>query len=123
MGCISALLTAFYSIRLIYLTFITNTNSKKEIYIGAHEPSFYIILPLLLLAFGSIFVGYMGKEAIISNVIPPIVSNFVKVVPLNLSILGALLAFLGYNGNLKLVNNRIDLMKVRHMVYTFFNSA
>lgn len=123
LGCISALLTAFYSIRLIYLTFITNTNSKKEIYIGAHEPSFYIILPLLLLAFGSIFVGYIGKEAIISNVIPPIVSNFVKVVPLILSMLGALLAFLGYNGNLKLVNNRIDLMKVRHIVYTFFNSA
>ena len=123
LGCISALLTAFYSIRLIYLTFITNTNSKKEIYIGAHEPSFYIILPLLLLAFGSIFVGYIGKEAIISNVIPPIVSNFVKVVPLILSMLGALLAFLGYNGNLKLVNNRIDLMKVYHMVYTFFNSA
>ena len=108
---------------MIYLTFITNTNSKKEIFIGAHEPSFYIILPLLLLALGSIFVGYMGKEAIISSVIPPIVSNLVKVVPLILSMLGALLAFLGYNGNLKLVNNRIDLMKVRQKVYTFFNSA
>jgi hypothetical protein len=77
----------------------------------------------LLLAFGSIFVGYIGKEIIISNVIPPIVSNFVKVVPLILSMSGGLLAFMGYSGDIKLVNNRIGLMKVRHMVYTFFNSA
>ena len=148
LGSISALLTAFYSIRLMYLTFITNTNSKKEIYIGAHEPSFYITLPLLLLAFGSIFVGYLGKEVLLSTVIPPIVSNFVKVVPLILSMSGALLAFMVYNVNLKnwyfkLVNihmlkliakskgldelekfqNGMVLMKVRHMVYTFFNSA
>ena len=35
----SALLTAFYSIRLIYLTFIANTNSKKEVFMHAHEGS------------------------------------------------------------------------------------
>lgn len=140
LGSISALLTAFYSIRLIYLTFITNTNSKKEIFIRAHEPSFNITFPLLLLAFGSIFVGYLGKEVMLSNVIPPIVSNFVKVVPLILSMLGALLAFVVYDrfiGNLKIwylpINykkiifqngkNGMPLMKVYHMVYTFFNSA
>lgn len=96
LGSFSALLTAFYSIRLIYLTFITNTNSKKETLIGVHEPSFNIIFPLLLLAFGSIFVGYLGKEVILSNVISPIVSNSVKVVPLILSMLGAFLGFVVY---------------------------
>lgn len=96
LGSFSALLTAFYSIRLIYLTFIANTNSKKETLIGVHEPSFNIILPLLLLAFGSIFVGYLGKEVILSNVIPPIVSNSVKVIPLILSMLGAVLGFVVY---------------------------
>ena len=140
LGSISALLTAFYSIRLIYLTFITNTNSKKENFMGAHEPSFNITFPLLLLAFGSIFVGYLGKEVMLSNVIAPIVSNSVKVVPLILSMLGALLGFVVYDrfmGNFKIwylpINykkiifqngkNERPLMKVYHMVYTFFNSA
>ena len=148
LGSFSALLTAFYSIRLIYLTFITNTNSKKEIYIGAHEPSFNILFPLLLLALGSIFVGYLGKEVILSNVIPPIVSNYVKVVPLILSTLGVFLAIIVYErcaGLPKLwyfpinykkiiyqnVKNKTLLMKeggrsvinMYHMVYTFFNSA
>ena len=150
LGSFSALLTAFYSIRLIYLTFITNTNSKKEIYIGAHEPSFNILSPLLLLAFGSIFVGYLGKEVVLSNVIPPIVSNYVKVVPLILSMLGVFLAIVVYEqfeGLPKLwyfpinykkiiyqnVKNKTFLMKdgewrrsvinMYHMVYTFFNSA
>lgn len=148
LGSFSALLTAFYSIRLIYLTFIANTNSKKEIYIGAHEPSFNILFPLLLLALGSIFVGYWGKEVILSNVIPPIVSNYVKVVPLILSTLGVFLAIIGYDWGLpKLryfpinykkiiyqnVKNKTLLMKggdwgrsvinMFHMVYTFLNSA
>lgn len=39
LGSFSALLTAFYSIRLVYLTFITNTNSKREALMGTHEPS------------------------------------------------------------------------------------
>ena len=140
LGSISALLTAFYSIRLIYLTFITDTNSKKEIYMGAHEPSFHITLPLLLLAFGSIFVGYLGKEVILSNVIPPVVSNFVKLVPLIFSMLGALLAIMVYNSYMGAFKNaylpinykkiilqngkkKMGLMKLYHMVYTFLNSA
>lgn len=150
LGSFSALLTAFYSIRLIYLTFITNTNSKKEIYIGTHEPSFNILFPLLLLALGSLFVGYLGKEVILSNVIPPIVSNYVKVAPLILSTLGVFLAIIVYEqcvGLSKLwyfpinykkiiyqnVKNKTLLIKegewgrsvinMYHMVYTFFNSA
>lgn len=90
--------------RLIYLTFITNTNSKKETLIGVHEPSFNIIFPLLLLAFGSIFVGYWGKEVILSNVIPPIVSNSIKVVPLIFSLLGAFLAFVVYDRLVRVSN-------------------
>lgn len=57
--------------------------------------------PLLLLAFGSIFVGYLGKELILSNTLSPIISNSVKIVPLLLSILGALLAFVVYDRNLR----------------------
>jgi len=97
LGSFSALLTAFYSIRLIYLTFITNTNSKKEVLIRAQESSWAIILPLLLLAIGSILVGYLAKEIVLSNVIAPIISNFAKITPLFLSLLGALFAFVIYD--------------------------
>ena len=40
LGSFSALLTAFYSVRLIYLTFITNTNASKNVFRGARESSF-----------------------------------------------------------------------------------
>nr|YP_010596877.1 NADH dehydrogenase subunit 5 [Cliona patera]WAK85271.1 NADH dehydrogenase subunit 5 [Cliona patera]WAK85285.1 NADH dehydrogenase subunit 5 [Cliona patera]WAK85299.1 NADH dehydrogenase subunit 5 [Cliona patera]WAK85313.1 NADH dehydrogenase subunit 5 [Cliona patera]WAK85327.1 NADH dehydrogenase subunit 5 [Cliona patera] len=152
LGSLSALLTAFYSMRLIYLTFITNTNSKKEILIGVHEPSLNIIFPLLLLAFGSIFVGYWGKEVILSNVIPPIVSNSIKAVPLIFSLLGAFLAFVVYDRLVRVSNiwyypinyKKIIAQNIKneglflnltggysgriigsiyHMVYTFLNSA
>ena len=39
LGVFSALLTAVYSFRLVYLTFISNTNSKKEVFSHAHEGS------------------------------------------------------------------------------------
>lgn len=39
LGVFSALLTAAYSLRLIYLTFISNTNAKKEVFSQAHEGS------------------------------------------------------------------------------------
>ena len=86
-------ITAYYSIRLIYLTFITNTNSKKEVYIKVHESNrSIIIVSLLLLAFGSTFVGYFGKELILSNIISPVIPNYVNMAPLLLSLFGALLA-------------------------------
>lgn len=37
LGSFSVLLTAFYSLRLIYLTFIINTNSKKRVFIKVYE--------------------------------------------------------------------------------------
>ena len=96
LGSFSALLTAFYSIRLIYLTFITNTNSKKETLMGAHESSLNITLPLLLLAFGSLFAGYLAKEMALSTVIMPIISNSAKIIPLLFSLFGAIFAFIIY---------------------------
>ena len=58
---------------------------------GVHESSLNITFPLLLLAFGSIFVGYLAKEITLSNVIPPIVSNSIKMIPLLFSLFGPFL--------------------------------
>lgn len=119
LGSLSALLTAFYSTRLIYLTFFTNTNSRKEALVGVHEPSFNIISPLIFLAFGSIFIGYLGKEMIISNVIHPIVPGYIKTFPLILSLLGGILAFFLYSLNISFYSTRGIFLTF----YTFFNSA
>ena len=112
LGSLSALLTAFYSVRLIYLTFITNTNASKTIFRVAQESSLSIIFPLLLLAFGSIFVGYFTKEMVLTNSITPIVDNLIKITPFVLSLLGIFLAFI--------VPTAVNRSRV---LYTFLNSA
>lgn len=119
MGSFSALLTAFYSVRLIYLTFITNTNTNKVVFRGADESSLSITFPLLLLGFGSIFVGYLVKEMMLFNTINPVISNYIKITPFVLSLLGMLLGFLVYRRT-EGVYNKFEGHRV---LYTFFNSA
>lgn len=65
LGSFTAFFTSFYSIRLIYLTFITQTNSYKVIIKKAHEPNIAMYLPFILLIFGSIFIGYFFKDMFI----------------------------------------------------------
>lgn len=62
LGNISVFFTAFYSFRLIYLTFINSFNGSKIILKRIHESSFLMIFPLIILTFGSIFVGFLTKE-------------------------------------------------------------
>ena len=78
------------------------------------------------MAFGSIFVGYLGKELILSNIIPPIISNSVKMIPTLLSLLGALLAFVVYDYislKLRFLEKGGKMLDLYYTVYTFFNSA
>ena len=115
LGSFSALLTAFYSVRLIYLTFLTNTNANVGVFRGVQESSWNIIMPLLVLGLGSIFVGYLAKEAIIPHIINPVVSNFIKIIPFVLSLVGMFLAFFMYSSG--------RVVRIQLPLYTFFNSA
>ena len=45
----TALLTAFYSSRLLFLTFFGKPNGQKKIYESIHEPPFIMSLPLIIL--------------------------------------------------------------------------
>ena len=65
LGTISAFFTAFYSFRLIMLTFIVNTNAYKKVIEAAHDVPNLMLLPLITLCFGSIFIGYLTKDLII----------------------------------------------------------
>jgi NADH-quinone oxidoreductase subunit L len=53
----AALLTAFYSWRLMFLTFEGKPREKPDILAHAHEPPWTMGLPLMLLALGSLLAG------------------------------------------------------------------
>lgn len=62
LGTMSAFFTAFYSVRLLILTFITKTNSYKQVILKAKDAPTLIAVPLFILAIFSIFVGYNFKD-------------------------------------------------------------
>jgi len=59
-GTTAALLTAFYSWRLIYLTFHGKFRGSHEQEHHLHESPPVITVPLMFLAVGAIFAGYVG---------------------------------------------------------------
>jgi NADH-ubiquinone oxidoreductase chain 5 len=65
LGTISAVFTAFYSLRLLALTFLTYPNGPKINYLGTHEAPLIMAIPLVLLAIMSVFFGYVTKDLFI----------------------------------------------------------
>lgn len=62
LAVIAACYTMLYSIKLIYLTFLTYANAPKENYEHAHESPWYMSLPIIILGVLSVFLGYMSKD-------------------------------------------------------------
>jgi len=62
---IGAIFTTLYSIKVLYLTFLTNPNGPLINYRRAHESNIYMSLPLIILAIFSIFFGYISKDIFI----------------------------------------------------------
>jgi proton-translocating NADH-quinone oxidoreductase chain L len=62
LGVLSALLTAFYSFRLIYLAFIRQAGSHKSFVANLHEPSFFMLFPMVFLSVFSVLFGYASKD-------------------------------------------------------------
>jgi NADH-ubiquinone oxidoreductase chain 5 len=62
---IGAMFTTLYSVKVLYLTFLTNPNGPlvnyKEKH-AAHEGDIYMSIPLIILAIFSIFFGYLAKD-------------------------------------------------------------
>jgi NADH-ubiquinone oxidoreductase chain 5 len=111
LGVISAMLTAFYSIRLINIAYLSETQGNKKTYESAHEPGLAMSIPLFILAFASILVGYIMKDVVIGPGSPyiefpmnynhlSIESEFIPVlikwVPVIFSILGASYGLFAY---------------------------
>lgn len=133
LGTLSAFCTAFYSTRLIYLVFLSNSNSNKSVALNAYEGSWRLTLPLLLLSLLSITLGFFTQDLFIGFgtsfwnasifILPEnynmtdieFISIFYKLLPLLFTLLGSVLAFFLYSSNISLF-----LKLKKNKLYSFF---
>ena len=62
---VGAMFTTLYSVKVLYLTFLTNPNGPLVNYRKAHEGDIFMSIPLIILAIFSIFFGYLTKDIFI----------------------------------------------------------
>jgi len=62
---IGAIFTTLYSVKVLYLTFLTNPNGSLNYYKHAHEGDIFLSSPLFILALFSIFFGFITKDIFI----------------------------------------------------------
>jgi len=115
MGVVAAFLTAFYSWRLLIMTFHGAPRADETTMAHVHESPKVMLVPLLVLAAGALFAGYIGFEAFVGEaaadfwgqsilVLPahPALENahyvptWVKLLPLIVAIAGIALAYVMY---------------------------
>ena len=115
LGIAAAFMTAFYSWRLLIMTFHGRSRADRETYARVHESPKVMILPLFLLAFGGIFAGYItydifggdGRHEAWAGVLLVLAGNdsiaaahhvpkWVKVLPLVMGLSGIALAYYLY---------------------------
>ena len=136
LGCGAAFLTAFYSYRLIYLSFLSAPNGSRPLIVNAHESSFFISFPLGVLAIPSIFLGYLIKDLLIgfgtpfwnnalyTDVLQNVDAEFLdtkfKLLPVFLSFAGGVAAFVFYKYKSKELFS-IKLSNYGLKIYTFIN--
>ncbi len=118
-GILTALLTAFYSWRLLFLTFHGENRSNNKTYDNAHESPLVMTAPLFILAIGSIFsgiffadyfIGYYKKEFWDNAIL--LTESSHKYLPLTQSLIsksavavGILICVLIYSNNLNRAKN------------------
>lgn len=139
LGTISAFFTAFYSFRLLYLTFLEVPKGFKFIFNIAHESSFILGFPLFLLSIGSIFMGFffedmfvgIGSNFWLASILVLPKNNFefdieflpfwIKIIPLIFSFLGIFISlmfyYVYYNEFLQVVPKKI----YKYLIYFFSN--
>ncbi|RHY87754.1 hypothetical protein DYB26_014653, partial [Aphanomyces astaci] len=122
LGTIGACFTAFYSTRLIFFTFLSETNAHKNVILHAHDAPFRMAIPLAILALGSIFIGYLTKDMFIGleMIDAEFLPTIFKLLPVIFSIFGLILAFILYQFNFKLFYH-LKISKIGLFFYNFLN--
>lgn len=121
LGLLAASLTAFYSFRLIYFTFVNKPQGSFLAFKHSHEGMWNLTSPLIILLIFSIIVGYMLQFLMLKDELPIMIPNFNKFLPLYLSLGGAILSIiLGYKLSLWWHHG---LKNIFSKIYSFTNGA
>ena len=138
LGTFGAFLTAFYSTRLLCLTFLVKPNGYKPVIGFAKETFSYIFTALCFLAVPSIFIGFCTKDLLVgvgSDFFGTAIYNnpktlhvfdaefvtfFYKILPVTLSLLGAGLSFFLYNFQSNVLFH-LKTSTLGRKIYTFLN--
>lgn len=138
LGTFGAFLTAFYSTRLVCLTFLVKPNGYRSVIGFAKETFSNIFIALCCLAVPSIFIGFATKDIIVgvgSDFFGAAIYNkpmtlhmfdaefvefFYKILPVTLSLFGATLSFLLYNFQSSILFG-IKTSFLGRKLYTFLN--
>ena len=135
LGSISAFFTAFYSGRLLFLTFLGSNNQYKWNKYKIHEGNKSLGLILLVLVLGSLFSGYLFKDMFVGfgsiffeNSILilskhsvgfdiEIIPIFFKLIPTIFTFSGLCLSFIFYNNSYLMIINKFIVS-----FYTFLST-
>src|SRR6266436_8487202 len=135
--------TTLYSVKVLYLTFLSNPNGPVVNYKqahAAHEGDIYMSLPLIILAVFSIFFGYITKDIFIglgsgffadnSLFIHPTheimldtefaVPTLFKLLPLVFTILLSVISII-LSENVPGVLSKFKLTRIGYNIFSFFN--
>jgi NADH-ubiquinone oxidoreductase chain 5 len=138
LGVFSAFFTALYSMRILILVFLAGPNGNRVVLQSTHEGTKFLVVPLFILLFWSIIIGFLTKDFLIgfgtdfwgsSLYILP--ENYLindiefldiqkKLLPLAFTILGLVVGIFLYIFNSELFFN-LKLKKVFFTFYKFFN--
>jgi len=138
LGTLGAFFTAFYSTRLLYLTFLSKPNGYRSVLCYAYDSSYYICTALGLLAIPSIFIGFYTKDMVVGlgtdfwgtaiYVAPQNMNMFdaefidqsYKLLPVTLSLSGIIFAFIFYKFQSKLLF-KLKISAIGKKIYSFLN--
>ncbi|GIK96075.1 MAG: NADH:ubiquinone oxidoreductase subunit L [Alphaproteobacteria bacterium] len=67
LGILAAFLTAFYSWRLLFMTFHGTPRADEKVMAHVHESPKVMLAPLFVLAFGAIFAGILGYDLFVGD--------------------------------------------------------
>ncbi|MBK1697675.1 NADH-quinone oxidoreductase subunit L [Rhodovibrio salinarum] len=67
MGILAAFMTAFYSWRLLFMTFHGKSRAPKKVLDHAHESPWVMLGPLVVLSVGAVLAGWLGYEAFVGD--------------------------------------------------------
>ncbi len=119
-GVIVAFLTAFYSWRLLLLSFHGKANADDKVMAHIHESPMIMLIPLFVLSLGAIFSGYLAHSYFIGDFSSAFWNNSIALpatahdhtfpqwviyAPLVAAVSGIIVAYLVYGGSRKLADS------------------